>query len=96
MTVMNGISNSDGTLAEEVHAARREGNSNATATGDLVLYADCNANEPSTWVLDPPVGRHSFRIVVHCREVVLKRSFADEPRTQTAAGLAKAQHCHEP
>ena len=36
---------------------------------DLALYSECDGSRPSTWVLDPPEGRHSFRIVVHCRRV---------------------------
>lgn len=39
------------------------------AIRNLVLYAECDANGPSAWVLDPPEGRHSFRIVLHCRRV---------------------------
>ena len=36
---------------------------------DLVLYSECDGSRPSTWVLNPPEGGHSFRIVVHCRRV---------------------------
>jgi hypothetical protein len=40
-----------------------------TTIRDLVLYSECDGNGPTTWVLDPPEGRDSFRIVVHCRPV---------------------------
>jgi hypothetical protein len=33
---------------------------------DLILHADCP--ESKTWVLDPPKGRHSFRITVQCQK----------------------------
>src|ERR1700747_1271575 len=36
---------------------------------DLVLYFECGGIRQSTWVLDPPEGRHGFRIVVQCRRV---------------------------
>jgi len=40
-----------------------------TTTRDLVLFSECDGNGPSAWVLDPPEGRHSFRIVMHCPRV---------------------------
>jgi hypothetical protein len=33
---------------------------------DLILHADCP--ESKTWVLDPPKGNDSFRIVVQCKK----------------------------
>lgn len=37
------------------------------AEGELPLYAECDGNAPSAWALEPPEGRHSFRLLVHCR-----------------------------
>ena len=35
---------------------------------DLVLSAPCNRDGEHPFVLDPPQGRNSFRIVVRCQE----------------------------
>jgi hypothetical protein len=48
---------------------------------DLILYSECDGNGPSTWVLDLPEGRHSFRIVVHCRRVKPVRSSRPSSRS---------------
>lgn len=45
-----------------VRTGRRE-----VSERELPLYAECEGNGPSTWILEPPEGRHSFRLVVRCR-----------------------------
>jgi hypothetical protein len=34
---------------------------------ELVLHAECRGKGLSKFVVDPPEGRHSFRIAVYCR-----------------------------
>ena len=36
--------------------------------GNLHLCVPGQESFTGTWVLDPPLGRDSFRIVVHCRQ----------------------------
>ena len=46
-----------------------QGTSAMTQTNkpELDLYVASHEDCTHTWVLDPPPGRNSFRIVVHCR-----------------------------
>jgi hypothetical protein len=39
-----------------------------TSKRELNLQVPCQENSRYTWALDPPPGRNSFRIVVHCRD----------------------------
>jgi hypothetical protein len=61
-----------------------------TTIMDLVLYSECDGNGPSTWALDPPEGRRSFRIVVRCRRAHPVPSSRPSPWSSHFSAVAHA------
>lgn len=60
-----------------------------TSKRDLTLYVGCQEDCTHTWALDPPPGRNSFRIVVHCRRA--QNGASPKPRSWSSYFDAIAQ-----
>ena len=53
-----------------------------TSNRDLVLYVPCEHHGESSFVLEPPKGRHSFRVLVRCQDS--KRDASPKPSSRFA------------
>ena len=61
----------------------------AVAQPDLHLWVSGQEDCTGTRVLNPPLGRNSFRIVVHCRQM---KSVASARPRSSSSHLAAAVH----
>ena len=55
---------------------------------DLDLWVPGQEGHTYSWALNPPPGRDSFRIVVHCRKAPAAHSSKPRPRSNYIRGLA--------